>query len=198
VDSQFGSLPGVVRTTVGYTGGSTENPSYYKLDDHIESVQVEYDPVRISYEELLEVFWADPAHAYPPYARQYMPAVFYHDGEQERLALQGKERAVAETGGVIYTEVLPAKTFYPAEDYHQKYWLRHRRDFMEEFRGMYAADGDIVASTAAARVNGYVAGYGTPETLEAELDGLGFSEPARQALRELVERNARRQAALND
>jgi peptide-methionine (S)-S-oxide reductase len=176
----------VVRTRVGYTGGSTPDPFYESLGDHTESVEVEYDPSQISYQDLLDVFWASHTPTYKPTTRQYMPAVFYHNPEQQRLAEQSKARQAAQEQGPIYTQILRATQFYPAEDYHQKYWLRHQLDFMYEFRAMYPEDADIVASTAAARVNGYVAGYGTREALLAEIDSLGLSADAQQRLLDMV------------
>jgi peptide-methionine (S)-S-oxide reductase len=176
----------VIRTRVGYTGGTTPDPFYESLGDHTESVLVEYDPNQISYQDLLDVFWASHTPTLKPYARQYMPAIFYHSPQQQRLAEQSKADRAAQEGQPIYTQILPATRFYPAEDYHQKYWLRHQLDLMHEFRAMYPEDADIVASTAAARVNGYVAGYGTREALLAEIGSLGLSLEAQQRLLEMV------------
>ena len=176
----------MIRTRVGYTGGTTPDPFYESLGDHTESVEVEYDPSQVSYQELLDVFWASHTPTLKPYARQYMPAIFYRNPEQQRLAEQSKANRAAQEQKPIYTQILPATRFYPAEDYHQKYWLRHQLDLMHEFRAMYPEDADIVASTAAARVNGYVAGYGTREALLAEIDSLGLSPDAQQRLLEMV------------
>jgi peptide-methionine (S)-S-oxide reductase len=176
----------VVRTRVGYTGGSTPDPFYESLGDHIESVEVEYDPSQISYQDLLDTFWAGHTPTLKPYARQYMPAIFYHTREQQRLAEQSKADGAAQEQKPIYTQILPAARFYAAEDYHQKYWLRHQLDLMHEFRAMYPDDADIVTSTAAARVNGYVAGYGTRAALLTEIGSLGLSADAQQRLLEMV------------
>jgi peptide-methionine (S)-S-oxide reductase len=177
----------VVRTRVGYTGGTTDNPTYMNVGDHIETVEIEYDPSRISYQELLDVFWASDTPTIKPYSRQYVPAIFYHNEEQKRLALASRDRAAAKAESPIYAEVLPATRFYQAEDYHQKYWLRHRLSLMKEFRTYYPDDADLIRSTAAARVNGYVAGYGTPEALESELESLGLSAEESQRLIEMVQ-----------
>lgn len=114
-------MPGVVRTRVGYAGGTTANPTYHRLGDHTETLQLEYDPERISYQELLDEFWASHNPAERPWSRQYMAAIFYHDGEQKRLAEASRDRVAATLGQATTTAILPAGEFYRAEDYHQKY-----------------------------------------------------------------------------
>jgi hypothetical protein len=116
-----------------------------------------------------------------------MSAVFYHNDEQKRLALRTKEAAAARMGIPIKTPVLPRGTFYLAEAYHQKYRLRGQRDLMREFRAMYPDDADFVNSTAAARVNGFLDGNGSPELLEKEIDSYGLSPQGAARLRELVQ-----------
>jgi len=175
-----------VRTQVGYAGGATQDPTYHNLGDHSETIQVEYDPARVSYAELLDVFWSSHYPARPPFSRQYASVVFYHDEEQKRLALETKEREAGKLGGQVFTDIVPASTFYPAEAYHQKYRLRLTPALMAEFSRMYSVDDDFVASTAAARVNGYLGGHGTLETLQAELDDLGLSPEGRQKLKDIV------------
>ena len=176
----------MVRTRVGYTGGTTENPTYRNLGDHSEAVQIEYDPTQISFQELLDVFWDSHTPTTQPFSRQYMNVLFYHDEEQKRLAVKSLEREAAKGDDPVYTKILPATTFYPAEDYHQKYWLRHNPVFMGEFRAIYPQDEEIIASTAAARVNGYLNGYGTPEALREEIDSLGLSPESSKKLLEIV------------
>jgi hypothetical protein len=111
-----------------------------------------------------------------------MSVVFFHDPEQERLAREAKRAMEAVLGTTVETQILPAATFYLAEDYHQKYSLQGYPSFMEEFRAMYPAFEDIVDSTAAARVNGYLSGYGTEEQLRRELESLGLSAEAEKRL----------------
>jgi peptide-methionine (S)-S-oxide reductase len=176
----------VIRTRVGYAGGTTENPTYRKLGDHSETIQVDYDPTQISYEELLNVFWSSHSPTSRPWSRQYASIIFYHNEEQKRLAVETKDRRAAETGGWIFTEVVPFSGFYLAEDYHQKYRLQQVPDLMAEFRTTYADSADFVNSTAAARVNGYVGGHGTLAALEAEIDELGLSLAAQERLLDLV------------
>jgi peptide-methionine (S)-S-oxide reductase len=126
-------LDGVVSTQVGYTGGHTVNPTYGDVcsgtTGHAEAVEVEFDPDRISYQKLLEVFFAshDPRSRYgkrPDTDSQYRSAIFYHGEEQERAALAAKERLeqARPSRGSIGTQIAPAATFYRAEEYHQQYY----------------------------------------------------------------------------
>ena len=132
VEVTFGQIDGVMRTEVGYTGGATENPTYREVctdrTGHAEAVQVEYDPEKVSYEQLLDVFWAnhDPTtlnRQGPDVGSQYRSAVFFHTPEQEQAARASKD-ALDQSGrfhGPIVTQIVPAAAFYPAEEYHQKY-----------------------------------------------------------------------------
>jgi peptide-methionine (S)-S-oxide reductase len=138
-------------------------------------VQVDYDPSQITYAGLLDVFWQGHNPQTRPYSRQYRAVVFYHNEEQKELALASRERVAAELGGQVYTEVLPAGEFYMAEDYHQKYNLQRGRDYYKELSAIYPETEELVESTAAARLNGYLAGYGTREQMEQEVDQLGLS-----------------------
>jgi peptide-methionine (S)-S-oxide reductase len=185
-DSRFGSIRGVVRTRVGYAGGTTKNPTYYNLGDHTETIQIDYDPAQISYEELLDVFWDSHNPAQRPWSRQYMSIVFYHNDEQKRLAMETRDREAARIQGEIFTEIVPASEFYLAEAYHQKYRLRQVPDLMQEFSVMYPDNEDFVASTAAARVNGYLGGYGTVEALQTELSSFGLSPEGSKKLLDIV------------
>ena len=172
----------MVRTRVGYTGGRTQNPTYYHLGDHTETVEVDYDPSQTSYEQLLAVFWTTHNPCAGHGSRQYMSAVFYHNDAQKKLALETRDRDEARRGTRIATEVLRATTFYVAEDYHQKYFLRAQARLMREFRAMYPDAKDFMNSTAAARVNGYLSGNGSKEMIRKELDQLGLSPEASQTL----------------
>ena len=173
-DARFGVVPGVVRTRVGYAGSSKRNPSYHDLGGHTESVQIDYDPTQTSFEKLLELFWASHTPTRQG-SSQYKSALFVHNEAQEKQAEKTKALEADKASGVIYTEIIPDATFYLAEDYHQKYQLRHAPKVMEEFSAMYPDADQLVASTAAARVNGYVAGYGSLTTLKGEVHGNGLS-----------------------
>jgi len=130
VEADFRKLEGVTNTTVGYLGGMLENPTYEQVctdkTGHAEVVQVEYDPDRISYEDLVKVFWEihDPTQLNrqgPDFGTQYRSAIFFHTPEQEIAAQRSKAEAQTRIPGTIVTEITPASAFYEAEDYHQRY-----------------------------------------------------------------------------
>ncbi|MEE8312682.1 MAG: peptide-methionine (S)-S-oxide reductase MsrA [Myxococcota bacterium] len=132
VESTFRKVPGVVSAQVGYTGGGFENPTYEIVcsgrTGHAEAVELEFDPSQISYEELLEVFWSchDPTtwnRQGPDTGTQYRSVVFFHTPEQE-AAVDESRAKLADSGRYrdpIVTEIIAAATFYPAEEYHQRY-----------------------------------------------------------------------------
>lgn len=132
VEVTFRNTPGVRDAVVGYTGGHTENPTYKEVcsdrTGHAEAVLVTFDPREISYADLLEVFWAnhDPTQLNrqgPDVGTQYRSAIFYHSEEQRRTAEESKRRQeeAKRFPRPIVTQIVPATTFWPAEDYHQRY-----------------------------------------------------------------------------
>ena len=122
-----------------------------------------------------------------PWSIQYKSAIFYHNDEQESLAIETRDSLDEELGTKVYTEIIPATEFYLAEDYHQKYYLQQTHELLKEFRAIYPDIDDFTNSTAVARVNGYVGGFGTPEGLEEELDKLGLSDKGRDIIRDRAE-----------
>jgi peptide-methionine (S)-S-oxide reductase len=183
-DALFGSLEGVVRTSVGYAGGSTVNPTYRQLADHIETIQVDYDPSKISYQEILNVFFNNHKPIAEPWKRQYMSAVFWHNDEQQQIINQAKESIANQLNREIFTAVYPSQEFYLAEDRHQKYKLQRQPELMDEFKAIYPDFSDFINSTAVARVNGYLNGYGNREALKATIGDFGLSPAAQQILLE--------------
>lgn len=132
----FDHTPGVVSTRVGYTGGTREHPTYEEVSEgttgHAESVEVTFDPAKVSYSQLLDIFWRniDPTTLNRQFAdggTQYRTAIFYHNEEQKRLALESKdklEKSGKYEGKPIVTQIVPVGKFWPAEDYHQHYYLK--------------------------------------------------------------------------
>jgi peptide-methionine (S)-S-oxide reductase len=174
----------VVRTRVGYAGGTSTDPTYYNLDGHTETVQVDYDPTKISYDELLDVFWNSHNPTAFAYSRQYQSIIFVHNEEQQRLALESKQQEEEKLGSTVTTKIIPFTAFYPAEGWHQKYYLRQIPQLMSDFKAMYPDAGKFRDSTAAARINGYIGGYGTAETLQKELASYGLSPTGNKTLLE--------------
>jgi peptide-methionine (S)-S-oxide reductase len=132
VEATFRQIPGVIATRVGYTGGKTENPTYKEVctdrTGHAEAVEVEYDPAKVSYKQLLDVFWEnhDPTQLNrqgPDWGTQYRSAIFYYSPEQAAEAQASKEKLeqAHRFSKPIVTQIVPAVAFYPAEDYHQQY-----------------------------------------------------------------------------
>jgi len=136
MEPPFDELPGVISTTSGYTGGHTKNPSYEEVSagitGHAEAVEVVYDPAKITYEHLLEVFWKNidpitPNRQFCDVGTQYRAAIYYHNEEQKRLA-EASKKALERSGRFkqpIVTEVAPASPFYRAEEYHQNYYKKN-------------------------------------------------------------------------
>lgn len=132
----FDGVPGVVTVTAGYAGGTKANPSYEEVESgetgHAESVEVKYDPARISYERLLDVYWhhIDPLtvnSAFCDYGPQYRSIIFYHDAEQRRLA-EASKRALDDSHRFrtpVVTAIQAATPFYPAEEYHQQFYRKN-------------------------------------------------------------------------
>lgn len=176
----------MVRTRVGYAGGSRANPTYREIGDHAETVQVDYDPAVISYDELLQVFWAAHSPTSRPWSSQYASMIFYHDEEQRRLAEQTRDAEAARGGGRIYTEIVPYERFYLAEEYHQKYRLQQWPELLAELRAVDPRAEDLLGSTAAARLNGYLGGNGDLAGLQAELEDLGLAAGDQERLLALL------------
>jgi peptide-methionine (S)-S-oxide reductase len=136
MEHPFDELPGVISVTSGYTGGQKKNPTYQEVSaggtGHAESVQIVFDPARISYEKLLAVYWhnIDPTvkdRQFCDSGRQYRSAIFYHSEAQRRQAVQSKEALEKNKPFQehVVTEIVPASDFYPAEEYHQHYYKKN-------------------------------------------------------------------------
>lgn len=155
----FDELPGIVKVVSGYTGGTKENPTYHEVcagnTGHYEAVQITFDPSLISYEQLLEIYWqqidpTDPGGQFYDRGPSYQTAIFYHNKMQKKAAEDSKQE-LEKSGRFkkpIVTEILPAQTFYEAEDYHQDYYKKNpahyeryqhgsgRKKFIEEHWGV--------------------------------------------------------------
>jgi peptide-methionine (S)-S-oxide reductase len=150
-EAAFQDVPGVLSAVSGYTGGTTQNPTYEQVSSgrtgHAESVEVTFDPAKVSYERLLDIFWVnhDPTvtnRQFCDSGSQYRPAIFYLDDEQKKLAEQSKAKfeKLKPFPQPILTQIVPAGRFWPAEEYHQDYYKKNslRYNFYVSGCGRYA------------------------------------------------------------
>ncbi|GAB0090151.1 peptide methionine sulfoxide reductase [Sergentomyia squamirostris] len=188
IDSLFGATQGVLRTRVGYSGGTTINPLYRNIGDQTEVIEIEYDPKRITYNQLLDLFWNN--HEYglcTKIKRQYASLIIYHTDEQKEIAEKSlheeREKRAPEE---ITTEILPSGIFYPAEDYHQKYRLQTHKELTKSL----GIDSRLLqTSHVAARLNGYLVGVGGVAAYLKEAPYLGLTEDQQEYVRKFVEEN---------
>jgi len=133
MEAAFDKIDGVVSTTSGYTGGQKDNPTYREVSSgdtgHSEAVEVAYDPQKVSYEQLLAIFWRniDPTvkdQQFCDVGNQYRTAIYYHSEEQKRLAERSKQE-IEKRLGAVQTEIVPASAFYTAEEYHQDFYKKN-------------------------------------------------------------------------
>ena len=178
----------MIRTRVGYAGGSKPNPTYHHLGDHSETLQIDYDPTRVTYAELLAVFWQSHDPLAPIWSRQYASRIFYHNEEQYNQALKSQQQEEARLGRKTSTEILPFSKFFLAEDYHQKYYLRQEASLLNEFKAIYPEAKSLVDSTAVARVNGYIGGNGSLESLRKQIDSFGLSPHGQNTILQISRR----------
>ncbi len=164
----------MVRTRVGYAGGTKASPTYHAIGDHSEAIEVLYDPARTSYAQLLEVFWASHDPRRNVSHRQYRNAVFTQGPEQEAEAKASRDALAAKLGRPVETDVVPLTTFTPAEDYHQKYYLRRSRDLVAALVQLTGDEHAFMDSTAAARLNAYFGNDVKAAEVERELAALGL------------------------
>jgi len=157
-DAQFGAMDGVVRTRVGYAGGTKIDPTYHSLGDHTEVFQVEFDPDTIPYRDLLSQVFNSHNPQHQTRNTQYQNIVFAAT-ENQRATLDKFLTARGHTADGIGTRIEQLSRFYPAEDYHQKYTLRSVSSFMDAFEAAGYGDEELRESPIAAKLNGYAAGH---------------------------------------
>lgn len=143
MEGPFDDVKGVRSTTSGYTGGTEKNPTYEQVSGketgHCEALRIEYDPEKVTYAQLLEVFWRniDPTagdHQFCDWGPQYRPEIFYHDEEQKRLAEESR-KTVEKKFGTVAVKITPAGEFWPAEDYHQDFYMKNPDHYQRYRKG---------------------------------------------------------------
>ncbi|XP_062559560.1 peptide methionine sulfoxide reductase-like [Armigeres subalbatus] len=181
-DSLFGATKGVLRTLVGYAGGTTESPRTKHVGDHVEVIEIHFDPKQISYTDLLAIFWKN--HEYRASARlkrEYMSMIMYHSEEQRKMAEASKaDQQVKEGDEIVVTEIVPESHLYPAADHNQKYRLQGH-DFLS--KGLELTPELLQTSHVAARLNGYLVGVGGLDQFEEEVEKLGLTPEQAQYVR---------------
>lgn len=182
-EARFGSLPGVMRTRVGYAGGTVPNPTYRQMGDHTETVQIDFDPAVLSYEGALRHFWRNHYPNRDEYkGRQYISLLRVYDSEQEAAAARVKAEMEEELGEAIETEIAPFTDFTRAEERHQKYYLKRYPKTLDQLSGLYGDLQSLEDSTLAARLNGFIKGYGNRESLLQEIGQWNIGEEDQQWL----------------
>lgn len=176
----------MIRTRVGYAGGRHPDPTYHDLGDHTETLQIDFDPARISYADLLKEFFRAHTPTRPAWSVQYRSAILSDSPAQRAAAEKAREAFAAEKGKPVFTDLEPLGTFHRAEDYHQKYRLRADRGLMAFFDAAGYDARAFTDSTAAAKLNGYVSGYGSEADLAREIGGFGLPPATAEALAALV------------
>ncbi len=182
-DALVGALDGVVRTAVGYAGGTTPDPTYADLDDHLEAVRVEFDPTQICYPDLLDRFWADHAPNQTVYKHRYRHALFPRTDRQIQQARHSFASAEERYGDDLGVSLIENAPFHRADPHHQNYKLRSHDLLVQAFRKMLPSERAFTDSPAATLANGYVGGDRAPDRLAEDRSRLGLSADEIDVLR---------------
>lgn len=177
-DARFGHYPGVIRTRVGYAGGTKVNPTYREMGDHTEIIEMDFDPTMMDYSEILNLFWAHHhAQRLNQYrGRQYMSLLLYHNDQQKEKAIQVKQKWENEFHAKIQTEINAYTGMYLAEDKHQKYYLKRFPKAYNTIKGLFSTHQELVDSTLVTRLNGFVREFGSIQDIERDLMNWGLTK----------------------
>ncbi|MCR2804089.1 peptide-methionine (S)-S-oxide reductase MsrA [Paenibacillus soyae] len=180
-EALFGHMPGVVRTRVGYSGGHTPNPTYRDMGDHTETVLVEFAPALLPFRQIVNVFWDrhNPYNINDYKGRQYQSLLLYEDETQRadiETVLEERRKKGLERPD---TEIRTFSTFYPAEERHQKYYLKRFPHAFETVMSIFGEHDAFNDSTLAARLNGLAKGYTSLERIKAEIGTWNMGEKER-------------------
>ncbi|NMO94344.1 peptide-methionine (S)-S-oxide reductase MsrA [Paenibacillus lemnae] len=187
-EALYGARPGVLSTRTGYAGGTLDNPTYRQMGDHSETVEVTFDPGLITYLELVEQFWnhhnPDSINDYK--GRQYRSMLLYNGEAQREVIAKVLEERSRTGGGKPATEIVPYTSFYPAEERHQKYYLKRFPDALEKLETLYASHEDMLSSTLAARLNGLAKGFTNREIILQEVRQWDIADDERDHIMSLI------------
>lgn len=182
-EAMFGSLPGILRTRVGFAGGTSPNPTYRHMGDHTETVEIDFDPAVISYEEILREFWLNHYPNRGNYkGRQYISLLRYHGDRQKETIDRVKSEMAKKLGEPIETDIAAFGNFTPADEKHQKYYLKRYPNTLEQMQDLFPKPEHLIDSTFAARLNGFVKGYGKMQGLKNEIASWNIDEENREIL----------------
>ncbi|MFF2889686.1 peptide-methionine (S)-S-oxide reductase MsrA [Paenibacillus sp. NPDC057967] len=187
-EARFGAMPGVVRTRVGYAGGTTDKPIYREMGDHTECVQLEYDSDTVAFEELVAIFWErhQPVNINGYKGKQYQSLLFY-ENESQRSAIDRVLLKRERSGlGRPETDIVPCSAFYAAEERHQKYYLKRYPQAIEALSTRYPTQPQLNDSTIAARLNGLAKGYTSMERIKNDIETWQISDAERSGILGLI------------
>ncbi|GGA10325.1 methionine-S-sulfoxide reductase [Paenibacillus marchantiophytorum] len=189
-DALFGQLPGVLRTRVGYAGGTSASPTYRNLGDHTETVEIDFDPQKIKLDEIVDVFWQhhNPLNINEYKGRQYLSLALFRDENQLNIILDAMKRREEQGLGRPETAVNPFRTFDLAEERHQKYYLKRFPDAISKASTLYPTEESLLNSTLAARLNGLAKGFTNLERVIVDIRTWPISLEEQQAITELIRR----------
>lgn len=187
-DARFGAMSGVIRTRTGFAGGTTASPSYRKMGDHTETVQIEFDPSVLSFEDIIRAFWAHHTSTNrTDYGeRQYLSLLFYHDEQQKQTIERVKRELEDERNERIETEIGPFSAFTQAEERHQKYHLKRFKRAAEKLSAHFPLPDSFTDSTLTARLNGFVKEYTTLDKIEEEVQGWAIPDQSKEQLADFI------------
>jgi peptide-methionine (S)-S-oxide reductase len=171
-----------VRTRVGYAGGEKENPTYRSLGNHTETFQVDFDPTVITFGELVTMFWESHNPCAAGGSTQYKKIVFYHSPEQQATIEKTRLAIEEQRGEPVRTEIRKAPTFWNAEDYHQKYRLRNRKNLMAIFDEIYPDGASFRDATLTMRANAFLAQKFSREAMRAAILDADISDEQKERL----------------
>lgn len=188
-DSLFGSLPGVISTVVGYAGGTSSDPTYRKIDDHTETVEITFDPTIVSSEELFDTFWQNHDATKDRFykERQYISLIVFQNNQQKEMAEKIKQVEEERQGKEIQTEFQLLTPFYPAEDYHQKYFLRRFKEATKKVQSLFPSEEEFIRSTISARLDGFIRENNSLPDIKKEITSWGLTEENLKELQETVD-----------
>ncbi len=184
--AEYATIEGVLRTRVGYTGGSLTTPTYESLGNHSEVFEVDYDPDIVSYEDLIHYYFQNFDTRTRPFSLRVNSIIYYRNDSEKMTAQSIKEGYESDYGAGLYAKIDKLDVFYLAEDRHQLSYLKSEISLYNEIRMIYPTSDKQLLSILASKLNGYIAGYGSKENLNQILDQSGLSEPSINRINDIV------------